>query len=190
MNRRYPIILISLCILALASLWQNKHYFKKTTSHSSKAPQIIASNIKQVQVDLLQKTTIVLQADAMQDFTKQAKKTYDHIHIEVFADKQLTWIINATHGLIEGDRADLIVLSGQVIIKRTATEQKPASTLTTSALMINHKTHQATSNQKVTIDQANTQISGQGLRADLKTGTIKLLSDIKSRYVPTTVPQS
>lgn len=190
MNTRYQVILIILCILTIASLWQNKQYFKKITSHSSKAPQTIARNIKQVQVDLLQKTTIVLQAKATQDFPKQAKKTYDNIHIEVFANKQLIWTINATHGLTEGDNADTLALSGQVVIQRIATEQKPASTLTTSALMIDRKTQQATSNQKVTIDQANTQISGQGLRADLKTGTINLLSDIKSRYVPATEPQS
>lgn len=181
MSKSYNITLLCLCILALAGLWGNKHYFKKKPT-SSNAPEIIATKIKQFHVDAANNTSIVLQADSMQQFTDTGKTIYKNIHIDAYTNKQLTWTMDATNGHIVGNDNDRIILSGDIHIKRIATAQRAESNITTSALTIDRKTHLVTSDQRVNLVQGNTKISGQGLRADLKTGTIKLLSNVSSHY--------
>jgi len=109
--------------------------------------------------------------------------------ILIFTQNQVSWRISADHGVSENigttdKKADKekIYLFGHVILHRPSQPQSAETTISTSALTIYPQRSFAETNQNVTITQPGTIIHGQGVTANLKTNTIKLLKHSRGTY--------
>jgi lipopolysaccharide export system protein LptC len=93
------------------------------------------------------------------------------------------WDVRAQHGLVPDDGKQL-QLRGTVIA--TSPPQTPPSTrIETEALNLFPGENRATSTALVTITRPGLTMHGRGLRADFDRQQVSLLSDVRTRYVPT-----
>lgn len=71
-----------------------------------------------------------------------------------------------------------------VVVKQSASNNKAATTLLTEALTAFPKKDLVTTQEKVTIQQPGLNITGVGMKGDLKNGNLELLSQTKGHYDP------
>lgn len=79
----------------------------------------------------------------------------------------------------------VLIFNGDVqVFVRDKTNPKENKTLTSNEISYNTQSKQITSQVFTQMTQANTTISGTGFKADNALGTIEFLSDVKTRYQP------
>lgn len=71
-----------------------------------------------------------------------------------------------------------------VVVKQSASKDKAATTLFTESLTAFPKKDLVTTQEKVTIEQPGLNITGVGMKGDLKSGNLELLSQTKGHYDP------
>lgn len=72
-----------------------------------------------------------------------------------------------------------------VVIHHLGDKESPPTTMLTSALTVYPGNQSAQTDQDVTISQPDTTIQATGMQANMNEGTVKLLSQAKGEYVPT-----
>lgn len=93
------------------------------------------------------------------------------------------WFIQSNHAIAENG-IDNLDFWDHVTIHHAADASNPATLIKTSRLIVhpNHKT--AETDKPITLLQPNVTINGIGMRANMETGRIKLLSQARGEYVP------
>lgn len=103
-------------------------------------------------------------------------------HIIVFNNAH-QWVINSDIGK-SVNRAETFYLENNVRVKQLASKNNPETLLMTEALTVFPKKNLATSDRFVTIEQPGLKINAIGLRGNLDTGSIELLSNTRGKYDP------
>jgi lipopolysaccharide export system protein LptC len=92
------------------------------------------------------------------------------------------WNLRADTGTIPPG-GKMIRLAGNVVAETRATSSN-AVTIRTEHLEFDTDTSTAATDREVTIDYAGSSIRGMGMRAELATNQVQLLSDVNGTYVP------
>ncbi|EKD73685.1 MAG: hypothetical protein ACD_45C00217G0001 [uncultured bacterium] len=105
--------------------------------------------------------------------------------VTIYRQSPQPWYINsdyakATHGIGQ------IVFSNNVMIHHPFDVANPNTTMTTTSLTVFPNKQQATTSEAITITQPDTVVHAIGMFANLNDGTVKLLSQAKGDYVPST----
>jgi len=96
--------------------------------------------------------------------------------------KKPGWLITSQEGRLDGSN-EWFTLSQDVVARQTS-EKQGEITITTSNLRLNTKEQFAETSKAVTMRAAKSQITGVGMRADMKRDHIQLLSNVKGKYEP------
>lgn len=186
MSRLTVFSTLTLCVLAITSLWYTDHLHRQEAKANRGTPTAFAEHIRQIHSQPHQGSWMVIEAKKMNRFAKSGVTAYQATEIKWYQHKQHRWTASAEQAEIATKGKHRITLAGNVQISRLATPSEHASRIETSKLLvdINHRT--AETDQPVRMQQGHTITTAKGLRADLKTGTIDLISDIQSSYVADT----
>jgi lipopolysaccharide export system protein LptC len=101
----------------------------------------------------------------------------------IYRDSPNPWYVKAKKALATGGTGK-IIFSDHVVIRHPADTAATETILNTETLTVLPKEKQAKTDDAVTITQPDTTLYGVGMLANLETGTIRLLSNTRSEYVP------
>jgi lipopolysaccharide export system protein LptC len=108
--------------------------------------------------------------------------TLQHPIIKLHKNSQ-QWIVTSQEAK-SFNGSTRLVLNKNVVVKQLASSQKAGTTLLTESLTAFPKQDLVTTKEKVTIQQPGLNITGVGMKGDLKNGNIQLLSQTKGQYDP------
>jgi len=94
-----------------------------------------------------------------------------------------TWHLSSDHGRVRADGDD-VQLSGNVIVTGTAPDSNELLTLNTRSMRINTPTQYIETQDPVILRWSGHELSGVGMKADLKAGTLRLESDVHGEFSP------
>lgn len=168
---------------------------KKPLSYSWQAIQTTVWNLNPAEPE--KQSIIQAKSILYKDFEKKSeylqprvelmdKKTISTLQSES-GDSQEDNVLNFKNNVVITQRANTTADSTSQADKTdNKTDSKPHNTftLTTDFISYNLQTNQLSTDAKVTIKQYNGQTTGTGLKANLKTTDLELLSDVKSTYYP------
>ena len=109
--------------------------------------------------------------------------TKPHMKINPQSTALGNWAITANRAILFLSNKT-IQLFGNVNIIRGKTHSLPKTTFITSSLTVNPDSNKAFTDKTVTIIQPNNKITSKGLRANLKTGVISLVSSTSGEFDP------
>jgi len=190
---RLKIVLFTLALSAVA-LWltnlqpQNTDntnlHTKKALSYSWQATNTTVWNIKPTEPN---KQSIV-QAQRIAYKDNEQKSEYTKPHVEIIDSNGLSTLTS-----LSGESLEDTVLSFTdqvVIVQKPNDPSKNPITLTTDTINYNLQTNELTTDANVIITQYNGQTTGTGLKANLKTSNLELLSNVKGTYYPQTMQKN
>jgi lipopolysaccharide export system protein LptC len=93
------------------------------------------------------------------------------------------WLATSDRAWV-GPKADEVRLIAQVDLLGPATDKGERTHFQTESLQVFPHKNQAQSDDAVTVTRADSILHATGLRADMKSHQIRLLADVKGRYVP------
>lgn len=99
-----------------------------------------------------------------------------------YQNRVKTWIAQANEAVIL-QRQNIILLTGDVILKQVAPVQEEPLLLSAKQLTIEPDKKQASTVSTIKLVKGKNQIEANGMRADLITNRIEFLSDTRSHYV-------
>lgn len=104
-------------------------------------------------------------------------------HLTVYRNSPEPWLVRSDYAIATGGVEKLLFWS-HVVIHHKEDISNPDTTLKTSTLTIFPKTQTAETKAALTVWQPNATVYATGMEADMKAGTIKLLSKTRGIYVP------
>ncbi|MDX1353078.1 MAG: LPS export ABC transporter periplasmic protein LptC [Thiomicrorhabdus sp.] len=132
----------------------------------------------------------ILQAKSILYKENEKKSEYLQPHIERIDPDSYTQLTSEYGESFED--TILTFTNNVVVIQKTlhqSTTSPQPTTLNTERLNYNLQTNELTTDAKVLITQYNGQTSGTGLKANLKSSELELLSDVKGTYYPQKMQQ-
>lgn len=103
--------------------------------------------------------------------------------VTIYRQSPNPWLINSNYATAS-QGINQILFQDHVVIFHPADKDDPTTTMKTSALTVFPNKQIAETDQPVVITQPNTTIQAIGMLADLNIGIVKLLSQAKGIYVP------
>ena len=99
-----------------------------------------------------------------------------------YENKQQTWSAQANEAVIL-QRQNIILLTGDVILKQVSVKEQTPLLLTAKQLTIEPEKRQASTISTIKLKKGNNYIEAYGMRADLNKNKIEFLSETRSHYV-------
>ena len=103
--------------------------------------------------------------------------------ITLYRQSPKPWYISARYAEARGG-IDQVDFSGHVVIRHVITLNNPATIIKTATLTVYPNKQTAETNDPITLAQPNTLIKAVGMFADMNSGDIRLLSQARGEYVP------
>ena len=128
----------------------------------------------------------IIHSQTSQHFQANNMVTMDQPRGELYSNEASHWHIQAQKGYIDRDKHNITYLKGHVILHRHPDAKQPAITLLTHAITYNPQTHQAYTNQPLTIIRPNAQLKASGLQANLKQNKIQFYNQTQTQYAHAT----
>lgn len=184
MNRSYLLSTLFLLCLAVGSFWLIRHHLYRQKQNNKVLASAYAINAKQSNTDRHGIISNELFAKKVEQFDGRQQSLLTQPNYRYYKHGKALWEVSADSGTIFHQENNRVVLTGHVTAKRFANDKLESLELSTSTLTIDPDKKLATTNATVTIRQNDNVMTGVGMRADLKTGAISLLSHINSTFVP------
>lgn len=123
-----------------------------------------------------------LQTPLMQHLPESNTHLLQKPHFIITEANQTPWEIRADKARAQKDNT--ITLIHHVMIEQKASDVKAATILTTEKMLYFPKEKRASTNKKVTIQQAQNRMQAVGMNAYLADNKVELLSHVRGRYEP------
>jgi lipopolysaccharide export system protein LptC len=162
---------------------QAKPELAKSAGSVRHDPDAIVENFSATRLNDQGSPRFLMVAKKMQHFPDDDSTTLDSPRLTALSVEHPPVHITANQGSITS-KGDEIFLRGNVEVVREASAQQDSFTLTTEYLHVLPNRDFISSNRAVTMVEARNTIRATGLEMDIKASTIKLLSRIRSEYVP------
>jgi lipopolysaccharide export system protein LptC len=125
---------------------------------------------------------VVMRSPHVTHYNEHNTSDFQMPNIIIF-NKRQNWLITAQTGhSVNG--TEIVYLNDNVQIHQQPTDNSPTTLFKTAKLTIFPKRNRVSTEQSVLIEQPGVTITGKGLKGDLTTGNIKLLSNTRGRYDP------
>jgi lipopolysaccharide export system protein LptC len=125
---------------------------------------------------------VVMRSPHVIHYNEHNTSDFQMPNITIF-NKRQNWLITAQTGhSVNG--TEIVYLNDNVQIHQQPTDNSPTTLFKTAELTIFPKQNRISTEQSVLIEQPGVTITGEGLKGDLTTGNIKLLSNTRGRYDP------
>lgn len=147
------------------------------------------SRVPDYQVDQFQVVTMEasglpsyrLQADSLLHFPADKWSDLTVPHMQFYQQNTVNWHVSANKGRVY-DEGESILLSGNVILTRPASSEDGAMKVHTEKLLVYTKSQTAETKLLARVEAETHQLEGTGMRADMKKGNIKFMSDVTGVY--------
>jgi lipopolysaccharide export system protein LptC len=151
------------------------------------------NNIDQIDTSLEEVVTTVFDKNGeislkiitpkMVHYTKNNFTLISKPKITIFREPNNIWYVNA-QSAEAFNGLDKITFHNEVVVRHESDASHPATTLYTSLLTVYPENQTAETDAPVSILQPGAKANAIGMLANLKDGTVKLLSDAREEYVP------
>lgn len=183
---RYWFLLLPLVALLGATYWLNM----QTQTEPIKAPvntrlsiDALMENFSATKMDERGLPHFIVSAKQLHHYPEDDSTTLDEPELTTISDEGVAIRTTAKHGKISS-KGDEIFLQDNVKMLRDASAQQSELNLKTEYLHILPNQNLMTTDHAVTLTNADTTVNAVGLEMNYKLRTFKLLSKVKSVYVP------
>lgn len=146
-------------------------------------PDAIVDNFSATRLNDQGTPRLIMTAKKMQHFPDDDRATLEMPRLTSLSAEQPTIYVSADQGVISS-KGDEVFLSGAVEILREASAQQDGITLRTEYLHILPDQGFLNTDRAVTVVDTQHTVHAMGLEMDNKANTLKLLSQVRSEYVP------
>jgi lipopolysaccharide export system protein LptC len=183
--RNWLLLLPFLCLLGI-TYWLDQ----QTQPEPAKAeiaqrhdPDAIVDNFSATRLNDQGTPRLIMTAKKMQHFPDDDSSTLEMPLLTSLSPKHPTVHASADQGVISS-KGEEVLLHGAVEILSEATAQQEAITLRTEYLRILPDQGLLNTDRAVTVVDAHHTVYAMGLEMDNRASTLKLLSQVRSEYVP------
>jgi lipopolysaccharide export system protein LptC len=182
---RHWLPLLPLFALLAATYWLNQQVLPESAKPESKRhdPDAIMENFSATNLNEQGVPNFILAAAKLMQYPDDDSTTVDEPRITLLSPGQPAMHATAEHGTISS-KGDDVFLRDNVKVLREASAQQDQMTLQTQYLHIIPDRDLANTDRAVTIVDAHSIVHATGMEMDNKTRTLKLLSQVRSEYVP------
>ena len=146
-------------------------------------PDAIVENFSATKMNELGMPSFIMAAKKMLHYPDDDSTMLEEPHISMLSAEHPAILANARHGTISSN-GDEIMLRDDVEVLREASAQQDQLTLHTEYLHIVPEQNLTNTDHAVTIADAHSTVHAIGLEMNSKTRILKLLSEVRSEYVP------
>jgi len=178
--------LLPLLGLLGATYWLNQQVQPeppKPDSSTRHDPDSIVENFSAVRLNRQGTAHFIMSAKRMLHYPDDDSTILEAPRVTLLAENRPTMLATARTGTISS-KSDELFLEGDVEVLRDAGIQQDRFRLQTEYLHFIPDQDMVNSNRAVTLVDANTTVTAIGLELNNKTRSIKLLSNVRSVYVP------
>jgi lipopolysaccharide export system protein LptC len=183
---RYWLPLLPLLGLLGATYWLNQQVQPEPAKPDSSRrhdPDSIVENFSAVKLNKQGTPYFIMSAAKMLHYPDDDSTALEAPRLTLLAEDSPPLLATAESGSISS-KGDELSLQGGVEVLRGAAQEQDQLNLKTESLHIIPDQDLARSDMAVKLTEANTTVNAIGLELNNKTRTIKLLSRVKSEYVP------
>jgi lipopolysaccharide export system protein LptC len=182
---RHWLPLLPLFVLLAATYWLNQQVLPEPAKPENKRhdPDAIMENFSATNLNEQGVPDFVMAATKLMHYPDDDSTTVDEPRITMLSAGQPAIHATAEHGIISS-KGDEVFLRDNVKVLREAGAHQDQMTLQTQYLHIIPDRDLAKTDRAVTIVDAHSIVHAIGMEMDNKTRTLKLLSQVRSEYVP------
>jgi lipopolysaccharide export system protein LptC len=182
---RHWLPLLPLFVLLAATYWLNQQVLPEPAKPEYKRhdPDAIMENFSATNLNEQGVPDFIMAATKLMHYPDDDSTTVDEPRITMLSAGQPAIHATAEHGTISS-KGDEVFLRDNVKVLREASAQQDQMTLQTQYLHIIPDQDLAKTDRAVTIVDAHSIVHATGMELDNKTRTLKLLSQVRSEYVP------
>ncbi len=181
-NTLIMLFIIALGLAAGMTFVLNNANNTKVTNNTL-LPDAFMENVTATIMDKYGKPKMKIVTPKMTHFTENDTTQLASPELTLYRKSPTPWYITADHATAT-QGADLIHFQKDVMIHHAADTDHPATLIKTPSLTVHPNDQTAETDELITMTQPNTLIKAVGMRANMNTGDIKLLSQAKGEYVP------
>jgi len=178
------ILLIIALVLSGLSIWFSHQSRSSAVDNHPNEPDAYMENIVATIMNKQGTPSLKIEAPSMTHYVEDDTTHIQYPHVTVYRQSPQPWYINSSYAEASNGTEE-ILFSNNVVIHHPADIANPNTTMETASLTVFPDKQQAKTDNAVTITQPDTVIHAIGMLADLTDGTVKLLSQAKGDYVPT-----
>ena len=182
---RHWLPLLPLFGLLAATYWLNQQALPESAKPESKRhdPDATMENFSATNLNEQGVPNFILAANKLLHYPDDDSTALDAPRITMLSPGKPAIHATAEHGTISS-KGDEVFLRDNVKVLREASAQQDQMTLQTEYLHIIPDQGLANTDRAVTVVDAHSIVHATGMEMDNKTRTLKLLSQVKSEYVP------
>ena len=177
----------ALLILAiLLSAWSILLTKQSRSTLFANDPNQLDGFIEEVNATIMNKAgqpALKISAPRMTHFSKDDTTRINKPHVTLYRQSPEPWYVDSDYA-IATQGTQKITFINHVVIHHLADLVNPNTTMTTASLTIFPNTQHVETADAVTISQPDVTVHAIGMLANLDNGTVKLLSEAKGDYVP------
>ncbi len=177
--------LLPLLALLSATYWLNQQALPGPAKPESKRhdPDAIVENFSATSLNDQGVPDFIMAATRLMHYPDDDSTTLDEPRITMLSPGKPAIHANAEHGSVSSKGED-VYLRDNVKVLREASAQQGQLTLQTEYLHVSPDQNLADTDRAVTIVEAHNIVHATGMELDNKTRILKLLSRVRSEYVP------
>lgn len=156
-----------------------------SSAMSSAEGAYFMENMISTNFDVNGKQSYVMQSPRVDHFPEESRSEIYKPTITFNRPEGPPWLLSAEKATAQHPSQEMLMV-GQVRLHRRAEPPYAEVEMTTDSLVLNAQTRQAKSDYPVRFNSTQGYVSGVGLRADLATEQLKLLSNVEGEYVQET----
>jgi len=182
---RHWLPLLPLFALLAATYWLNQQALPEPARPENKRhdPDAIMENFSATNLNEQGAPDFILAAAKLMHYPDDDSTTVDAPHITILSPGKPAIHASAEQGTISS-KGDEVFLSDNVKVLREASARQDQMTLQTQYLHLIPDQGLADTDRAVTVVDAHSIVHATGMEMDSKTRTLKLLSQVRSEYVP------
>lgn len=178
------ILLLLIGAILYISFFAN-HPALPAISNSINAPDAFMEDVNALIMDKDGKLNLKITAPKLIHFNKDDESQLTSPVITLYRQSPMPWLItskfaNATDGI------DNVKFKENVVIRHANDITTPETVIKTNTLLVHTNKKTAETNDRITMLQPNLTVKSIGMFADMNSGDIKLLSQVRGEYVPNT----
>ncbi|HLB57904.1 MAG TPA: LPS export ABC transporter periplasmic protein LptC [Gammaproteobacteria bacterium] len=181
------IIIVLLLFAAGLSGWSmliSKQPVSTVTSHL-KQPDAFMENVVATIINKEGKPSLKIETPKMVHYAEDDTTDITTPHVTIFRHSPKPWYIDSDYAKTTQGISQIVFWSN-VVIHHPSDSANPMTMMKTATLTIFPDKKIAETDQAVTLTQPDTTIHAIGMLTNLDDGTVKLLSEAKGEYVPST----
>ncbi len=182
-NSTMGVLLVIAITLSAWSIVLSNQSVSSNADDDNDQPDAYMENVAALILNKEGNPALKIEAPKMVHYVENDTTYITQPHVTVYRQSPQPWYINAnTARALNG--IEQIIFSDNVIINHPPDSENPNTIMKTASLTVFPDKQQAETNHSVVITQPDTIVHAVGMLADLNEGTIKLLSEAKGDYVP------